>query len=297
MVVGIALSGGGITGMLASMCALNSLDTTFDLAASGLSLSSVSGGSLGYGIFANAGQRLYFPTYDASASYNKMKSSMTSGDDDSLWFGNGNNYIPSWGGSSSSSSSDANATETSSAAAAGHRAGGDGNAASPERATAAAARGVRLPDDENAGGWWVDAINTMFYVGYGVHDYDIVGGPHEWYVENALFRAKKCPISLHSSGVMKDADKGLSPLWVEMTSLAQTSPKGYALKDDVTRLDAISYSSAFWAASIVESSAQYLLLSSTLYSTEATSGDDDWFYTPACPVGCVREGGERHALM
>ena len=59
MVVGVAFSGGGVTAVIATLCALKSLNNvTFD------SFSVVSGGSLGLTLYDTVSEDLWVPSYD-----------------------------------------------------------------------------------------------------------------------------------------------------------------------------------------------------------------------------------------
>ena len=96
-----------------------------------------------------------------------------------------------------------------------------------------------------------------------------------------LLKQNGCPISLDSDGVYEDASGKLWLAVMDMVPGTIANPQGYAVTDDVSTLDAMSYSSAFWVASIVESSAQYLLLSNTLMSASAKKDgtEKDFYWT------------------
>jgi len=77
MTLGIAFSGGGIIALLASSCTLNWLDQEFPGLfgkGSDVVLSTVSGGTLGQALVANAGDRLWFPRYNPHVSLADAKS-------------------------------------------------------------------------------------------------------------------------------------------------------------------------------------------------------------------------------
>ena len=79
MTVGLSFSGGGITGLLASTCVLNSLNSHFpDFAPStDVAFSTTSGGTIGYGIWTNAGESMFFPRYDVNVTYDDASSQLT----------------------------------------------------------------------------------------------------------------------------------------------------------------------------------------------------------------------------
>ena len=61
---GLALSGGGLTGVIGGLCSANSVLTMFpSLATPDLAVSTVSGGSIGFGIYANANEKLVSHSY------------------------------------------------------------------------------------------------------------------------------------------------------------------------------------------------------------------------------------------
>mmetsp|Transcript_48421 Transcript_48421/g.135842 ORF Transcript_48421/g.135842 Transcript_48421/m.135842 type:complete len:451 (+) Transcript_48421:237-1589(+) len=277
MTVGLSFSGGGITGLLASTCVLNSLNTQFDtFSTNDLAFSTTSGGTIGYGIFTNAGppgtDAMYFPEYDTSMSYDDANTELTGGKD--YWFANANSYLeftaspkPTAKHRDVALTLGANETETAGTSAAMHKAH-----------SRMVGLGSALP---STSGWWRLAIDTCFYLGYGIHDYDITPGTRDWYVNMGLLKQNGCPISLDSDGVYEDASGKLWLAVMDMVPGTIANPQGYAVTDDVSTLDAMSYSSAFWVASIVESSAQYLLLSNTLMSASAKKDgtEKDFYWT------------------
>ena len=217
MTVGLSFSGGGITGLLASTCVLNSLNTQFDtFSTNDLAFSTTSGGTIGYGIFTNAGppgtDAMYFPEYDTSMSYDDANTGevasllhhfplnkiplvsrlrnhipphlvklftrtippeLTGGKD--YWFANANSYLeftaspkPTAKHRDVALTLGANETETAGTSAAMHKAH-----------SRMMGLGSALP---STSGWWRLAIDTCFYLGYGIHDYDITPGTRDWYV-------------------------------------------------------------------------------------------------------------------
>lgn len=258
MTVGLAFSGGGITGLLASTCVLNSLRGNFDgFNSADISFSTTSGGTIGYGIYTNAGppgdDSMYFPPYDVAMSYDDANTELQG--DKTYWFANANSYL----------------SFTTTPKFARHN-----ESLSEDRQLHSAREGLTLEGVAlpTTSGWWRLAIDTCFYLGYGVHDTDIIAGDRPWNVNIGLLKENACPITLDpDTYVYEDAESKLFLAGMDMVGGDITTPQGYQVQDPVSLLDAMSYSSAFWVASIVESSAQMLLLSSTLMETSATSAD------------------------
>jgi len=272
---GIAFSGGGITGLLASTCVLNSLSNFDGFSSSAdLAFSTTSGGTIGYGIWANAGppgtDAMYFPEYDTSMAYSDANTELTG--DKTYWFANANSYLEF-----------TTATKPASARATAHKGANETTSAvrseKPPSRVAGGHHGLRsgLP---STSGWWRLAIDTCFYLGYGIHDYDISPGTREWHVNMGLLKQNACPITLGSEDNVYESAS--SKLWLAVMDMVPgtiANPQGYTVTDDVSTLDAMSYSSAFWVASIVESAAQYLLLGGTLMSASAEKdGNSKDFY-------------------
>lgn len=251
MTVGISHSGGGITGLLASMCVMNSLDMTYmdyNFTAPTVAYSTTSGGSIGYGIYANTGEawgNVYYPRYDSSISYADVTTELST-DEKIFWFANANAYLEDIIG--------------------GQGVGDNSNAYQSI---------IKLPSLPTETGWWIDIIDACFYIGYGVHDYDIIPGTRKWYVNFGQLKENKCPISVDSdTGVYPEAESSLYLMSMDVVDGTISSPQGWQIQDEVTTLDAMSYSSAFWAATIVESQIQYALMKSSLMSTEASGAND-----------------------
>lgn len=227
--LGLAFSGGGITGLLASLCVLNSMNQTYPGLLSredgSLLLSTSSGGSIGTGLYTNAGDKMYFPAYSPDITYAEAKEENTSSSSP-YWFGRVLEYLPSY------------------------------------------KQSVKVGPTER--GWWIDVIDTAFYVGYGVHDYNIIPGRLPWYANFGLMVQKACPISRDSSGIYKDAKDNLRMAVREMVEGVITPDLP---STNVTALDAMSYSSSYWAASIIENRAEYDVLKHTLEQ------NSDYYFT------------------
>ncbi|GMI15338.1 hypothetical protein TrVE_jg10032 [Triparma verrucosa] len=233
--VGIAMSGGGITGIVAGLSAFNSLITRVYDATSkpDLVVSTVSGGTIGFGIHSNAGDKLTYQMYDSGISYDDANSEVVA--EGEIWYANVVNYL-NW---------------------------------APFLTEGADKLGAMQS------GWWTDVIDLMFWEGYSVHDYDIAGSDDfEWYANFALLEKDVCPISRNDDGVMKKAEEGLIYASMDMSSGEKVTANNATLeiKHD-TVLDVMSYSSSFWAASIVEDKTQYFFLKGSI-STGTLGGDD-----------------------
>lgn len=230
--LGLALSGGGTTGLLCALCVLNFMNETYPALFSPsydiLRLSTSSGGTVGTGLYTNAGKKMWFPKYSADMTYAEAKEENKS-TSRPYWFANALNYLPSF-------------THN-------YMVNRTGNFDWPIEP-----------------GWWIDVIDSAFYIGYDVHDYDIIPGTIPWYVNFGLMKKKACPFSIDSSGIYEDAVDNLHMAIMEMVS-GDITPK--LNSTNVTTLDGMSYSSAFWVASIIENRVEYLLLrDSLMYNSE-----------------------------
>ena len=248
--IGVTYSGGGITGMAASLCshhALTQLVPQYEEL--DIVVSTASGGTLGYllhqSVLASddppsAASRaraarsvgtkpIEFPApLSPNTSFATLNSNKVA--DGHTWWANAVNYIP------------------------------DGPPAPAPQ----------LGDD--AKGWWQDVMKTLWTVGYGVRGADVgrARGTGRFVGNFAALSASSCPLQRDdSTGVMKDAVTGLRLASVETDpAVAGGAPAvhltgGLKLTDassasNVTLLDAAAWSSAFWAASIVESKAGYV---------------------------------------
>jgi hypothetical protein len=230
MTVGIALSGGGITGIIGGLCSMHALTDTFPTMTA--TVSTVSGGTIGYGVLVNADAKLSYYDYDTSIAYADAKKD--NAEDDHIWFANIVNYL-NWAEFPTSTST------------------------STSRETTSALQSS----------WWTDVIDLAFWEGYSVHDYDITGGDAEsmtWLANFALINKDACPIKQDGQGTMKGAETDLVYANMNMNTGVLKTTRGSELKlDDKSVLDVMSYSSSFWAAGILESSAaKYWLMSGTV---------------------------------
>jgi len=239
IMLGLAFSGGGITGIIGSICALNAVLNEFPaINKSGLVYSTSSGGTIGVGLMANIASEMSIPAYSANMTYAAANTQVTSADKPH-WYGNVINYLPSDGT-------------------------GSGNSAASWRAG-------------NTSGWWTKVIDLMFWEGYGVHDYDITAGDVKWLPNFGLLSKSGCPISRSSSGVMKNAESDLQVATADMSTMSVSIPSGAKLVDAVSTLEVMSYSSSFWVAGIVESKLEYALGKGSLQSGETDDGTKVYF--------------------
>jgi len=144
-------------------------------------VSTVSGGTIGKGIHVNAGDKLTYQYYDVSISYDDANSEIVE-DEVHIWYANVVNYL-NWASPLTGASDE----------------GGGGGVGSLQV------------------GWWTDVIDLMFWEGYSVHDYDIVGGDGEWHANFALLDMGSCPIKVDDDQVMKKAEESLVYASMEMS--------------------------------------------------------------------------------
>ena len=259
MVVGLGYSGGGITAMFSAMCAHEGLVNMIQPSAGSLTVSTASGGSLGYllqrsTLKADPSGRFrpvdYPPPYSTNLTLEALQNRSAAAGH--TWWANAVDYIP-------------NIT------------------ASPLTKHHLAAN----PDDTV--GWWQDVMKTLFKVGYGVSSDDIgvAQGVGDLVQNCAVLRASGCPMKRNaSSGVMLDAASSLRHASVEASVNATTGEQQLVFwaanvtlsssQPNLTLLSAAAWSTAFYAAGIVESSTLYAaeqaaeaLGKGTLISTKA----------------------------
>jgi len=251
---GIGLSGGGITGLLAAQCQLEHLhqgNFKFSVPSSTITTATASGGTLGYLVYhsttahstASDGSTgikpvTYPPSLNFSMAYADAKSNVVPAG--TTWWANAINYLRNFSSSNSFS---------------------DVNTAMMDPADVAA------PADD-CKSWWVDLMETLFGLGYGVAPSEMRTSPSgDALITFAALEAKGCPIKRNqSSGVMQTAPEYLHTALVHsteggatltaelgngLTLLPSSSASGLSL------LAASAWSTAFYSASIVESSVQY----------------------------------------
>ncbi len=227
----VALSGGGITGILGGLCTLNALSSSvFQSLNVEPKFSTVSGGTVGYGAWVNS-KPLYYHTLNHNTTY-EDETSEDGGGDSETWFAEIIHYL-NWVAPDAQSRSMQDTSETENSS----------------------------PLEDIQSGWWTNVIDLAYWEGYGVHDYDVKGGENTWYANFVLAKKNQCPVSTISTGVFKEAQDILVYANMDMTTGEVRAADGGSLKlkhDDP--LDAISYSSSFWTAAILESSTTYFFL-------------------------------------
>jgi len=246
MPLGVALSGGGVTGILGGVCALHALDVHAPYPATA-TVSTVSGGTIGKGVHVNAGERLGYVAYDSGIEGGAAGSDEVA--DGRVWFGNIVNYL-NW-----------IPMITSTGISTG--------------TTTGATTGTDYSSVQS--GWWANAIDLAFWEGYGVHDYDITGGGADdatWFANFALIGMEVCPIERDGEGVMVDAEKSLVHAAMNMNTGAISSASDLELSlKHSSVLDVMAYSSSFWTASILEDKTQYFFLKGTIPTGDLGGSD------------------------
>ena len=71
--IGIAFSGGGVSAAIGAACAWNAMADIYNISSmNNLSISTVSGGGIGYGLYTNANQKMFFPSYKRNVSLEEL---------------------------------------------------------------------------------------------------------------------------------------------------------------------------------------------------------------------------------
>ena len=225
--VGLAWSGGGLTGFFASMCATVALRQLSPPGAmynsSALPVAVNSGGTLGTILMANAppGRLRFPPSWDpASYNFSSLSSKFKGGKDtgSSVWFAAIDNLIPS----------------------------------QHAKATAAATTSSRNTSSSN---WWLDALDVALGV-YGLKQ-PLRAGSQPLTAGLSLLRQSAAPIKRDvRSGVMLNVPGNLIPGEVDLNAGVLTAvgngSAGFHPASGIGVLEGGSLSSAFWAAPIVE---------------------------------------------
>ncbi|KAK7242166.1 hypothetical protein SO694_00013047 [Aureococcus anophagefferens] len=285
MVVGLALSGGGVTACVCALCLLDALGPL----GPDVVVSTVSGGTLGYLLHVNAPRfkNLTYPETGPNATYESLREARAN--DGEAWFAQIVREIP-----------DGSRAHAARAARRGRDAPGEGRAAADARRTevdmrrtAADARRTEevanaraaSPDKENRTavgtvyGWWEAALDAAALSAYAVEPWALVAGDRAWTAGAALLDTGAAPISRDADGVYGAAAARLRPVDVAMAATPRASTPGLrganvTLPADFSLMNAASFSSAFWAAAIVESGAEYALLKDELITLPSAAGDD-----------------------
>ena len=225
--VGVAYSGGGVTGALASLCVHQSLQSLRLPLDQVKFFSTASGGTLGLLVAQTTKRLTYPPPLSTKLTLEEMQASDAA--PGSIWWANGARYIPT--------------TKT-----------------------------MMAP----SGAWWRDAMEGIFRLGYNVSASDVTAGGAHALLNFAVLRASGCPAQRNAtSGVLPHAAKLLRHAILEALPSASSSSAGgdrgalprvrvhvtggpqLANASRVSLLDGLAFSTAFWAAELVESGLAY----------------------------------------
>ncbi|KAH8075108.1 hypothetical protein JL721_1102 [Aureococcus anophagefferens] len=253
MVVGLALSGGGVTACVCALCLLDALGPL----GPDVVVSTVSGGTLGYLLHVNAPRfkNLTYPETGPNATYESLREARAN--DGEAWFAQIVREIPD-GSRAHAARAGADAPRAGRAAADARRTEVDMRraAADARRTEEVANARAASPDKENRTavgtvyGWWEAALDAAALSAYAAEPWALVAGDRAWTAGAALLDTGAAPISRDAGGVWRAA-RASAPL-----------------------MNAASFSSAFWAAAIVESGAEYALLKDELITLPSAAGDD-----------------------
>ena len=71
--IGLAFSGGGVPAAIGAACAWNAMTDIYNISSmNNMTISTVSGGSIGYGLWVNANQRMFFPSYKRNVTLEEL---------------------------------------------------------------------------------------------------------------------------------------------------------------------------------------------------------------------------------
>ena len=265
MVVGLALSGGGVTACVCTLCLLDALGPL----GPDVVVSTVSGGTLGYLLHVNAPRfkNLTYPETGPNATYESLREARAN--DGEAWFAQIVREIPD--GSRASAARAAPGAGRAAADARRTEEVADARAASPEKENRTAVGTVY--------GWWEAALDAAALSAYAVEPWALVAGDRAWTAGAALLDTGAAPIWRDADGVYGAAAARLRPVDVAMAATPRASTPGLrganvTLPADFSLMNAASFSSAFWAAAIVESGAEYALLKDELITLPSAGGDD-----------------------
>lgn len=241
--VGVALSGGGITACVCALCLLRALETEVGMGPDVI-VSTVSGGTLGVLLYENAPafRPLSYPVVDPKAATYESLSSTAAGDEGETWFANIVRYVPSW----------------------------------PPRPPIRGREGRELAALPDLSGWWEGALDEAAKLAYGMDASSLRSGDRPWVAGAALLEAHAIPIDRDGDGVFTGARERLHAVEIDMASMRTTTPGlsevNASLPESAGRLWAAAWSSAFWAAPLVESELQYDLFGSALSRYDSDAG-------------------------
>ena len=269
MVVGVAFSGGGITALLATVCALKSLtnETSFD------KFSTVSGGSLGLTLFDSVGDELWVPDYEeirdmhtGAVDYLSKRHTSSSSPN---WFAGVLDYVPN-----------------------------DPSFQSLLEVLKDLGILDKVIGKDN---WWKLALESVIKKGY---DVDVSKGnvfKSETYINFALAKEKSCPLSRNdNTGHLSSssAQESLYPshLHVNVGDVRES----YVRRDEsdseivdktMTDMDAVAASSSFWNADMITSSTNYYVFKGWLESYDVNHSSSSKVSAYAMDAGVVDSTG------
>ena len=254
MVLGVAFSGGGITALLCAACISNTLEDLFPgefFTPTSPTVSTISGGSVGYMLWVNSPQfhNLTYPSSNLSAlTYDELNTE-SKGPDGNVWFGSAINYIPHIPSTTAATAFRAAAAAT-----------------FVVSASTSSALGLRASSSSSSSsspgsGWWEDALDTLGWLGYGVSSSKIDGGGRPFHSGFTLLRKSACPMKLDKkTGEFASAATSLLPAEVDMNSHEVTAPRNVSVAGDFTTMDGATVSSNFASTGVVQSSIMYYTL-------------------------------------
>ena len=269
MVVGVAFSGGGVTAVIATLCALKSLNNvTFD------SFSVVSGGSLGLTLYDTVSEDLWVPSYDelqndTSDVVSNLSKRHTSAENP-VWFASLLDYVPD-----------------------------DDSFESLLKVLRDLGILDKIVGKDN---WWKLALESVIEKGYKINVTSGSVFKSATYVNFALAKEKSCPLSRSdTTGHLStsSAQESLYPANLHIDS--ENNRKSYVRRDEseseivnktMTDMDAVAASSSFWNVEMITgSSLDYYTFKGWLekYDVNKSSGRDVLTY--AMDAGVVDSTG------
>jgi hypothetical protein len=234
--LGIGYSGGGISGIINAMCAHDALTRLAEVPEDAV-VSTASGGTLGYLLHQSLGDALsYPPPLRPNLSFEELSSRQTP--DGKTWFGKVVDFLPTLM-----------------------------QPPAPmldPRAPSSWPDCFPVPNSQD--GWWQDVMLALFSVAYGVPSSQVGNRGVGRFVQNfAMIKAAALPMARDANNCMAHAEEALrhatleaipgqKQLRMHITGNVTLEPASGA---NWTLLDAAAYSSAFYAAEIIEGSSAY----------------------------------------
>ncbi|KAH8079482.1 hypothetical protein JL720_9223 [Aureococcus anophagefferens] len=276
MVVGLALSGGGVTACVCALCLLDALGPL----GPDVVVSTVSGGTLGYLLHVNAPRfkNLTYPETGPNATYESLREARAN--DGEAWFAQIVREIPDGSRSRAPRRGLAPARRGRAAADARRTEVDMRRAAADARRTEEVANArAASPDKENHAavgtvyGWWEAALDAAALSAYAVEPWALVAGDRAWTAGAALLDTGAAPISRRRR---RTARARLRPVDVAMAATPRASTPGLrgasvTLPADFSLMNAASFVGVLGAA-IAER--RRALLKDELITLPSAAGDD-----------------------